>query len=74
MHKRDPTSVFYELFIYLTVSLSTRRHYDENVKKFESRFSAHLSRFSAHVTGGIPESLVELMLLSNSAMGVNKRM
>lgn len=48
IYTRDPLSVVCEVFIDLTAQLSNRSHHGENVKHFESRFSAQILRFRSH--------------------------
>lgn len=53
IHKRDPLSIVSEVFINCNELIETHRQNFENVKNFELRFSAQLSRLNAHGTAGI---------------------
>lgn len=53
LHKRDKLSVVSKVSCDSNEGLRTRRSYKESGKDFESRFSAQLSRFSTHGTGGV---------------------
>lgn len=66
IHKTDHFSVVSDLYREFNELLVIRRGQSENIKSFESRFEAQLSRFNAHGAGKIPEPLVALLLLSNA--------
>lgn len=73
IHKIGPLQFVSGVFIDFNSVLSTRRHQHENIRSFETRFEAQLSRFNAHGAGKIPDAFVALMLFMNSAVEDIKR-
>lgn len=54
--------------------LSSRRQAKASIKTFESRFEAQLTRFKAHGSGSIPDSLLALMRLSHDDIEDSQRL
>lgn len=73
IHKYDPLQFVSEVHLDFNMSPSTRRHQKENMRNFERRFEAQLSRFNSHNAGKIPDAVVALMLLGNSNIDDNQR-
>lgn len=69
IYKRDALSVVSEAYKTFNLLLNTRRGNSENMKKFESRFSAQVAKFnSISNTTKLPDCLTALMLLSNASI------
>ncbi len=64
LHKGDALSVFSTVHSDFLNLLSTKRGPNEAFRNFESRFAAAISKFKS----ALPESLMEFMLLANSAI------
>lgn len=74
IYQRDALSVVSEAFRAFNALLNTRRGDTENMKNFQSRFSAQVAKFNAiSNTTKPPECSTALMLLSNSAIDDNQR-
>ena len=74
IYQRDAMSVVSEAIRSFNKLLNTRRNSHENMKNFESRFSAQSAKFnSLSQTTKLPECIIALMLLSNSAIDDNQR-
>lgn len=63
--KAWPMSFESSVLIKFSCLQSTRRHYNETPKNFQSQFKAHFSPFNAKAPVSITESPIALMLLSN---------
>lgn len=67
LYKRDPLSVVTDVFGDYSTLMNTRRGANESFKNFESRFSAAVSRYSAHGKSiALPDAIKAFLLLSNA--------
>ena len=73
MHKRDALSVVSTVYGDFLNFLSTKHGPNEAFRNFESRFTAAVSKFKSHSASALPASLMEFMLLGNSAIEFNQR-
>lgn len=74
VYQRDALTVVSEAYRAFNALWSTRRNANENMKNFESRFSAQVAKFnSISTTTKLPECITALMLLSNSAIDDTQR-
>lgn len=71
IQKRDPSPFVTDVYTNSIPLLFTSRGMSENIKNYESRFEAQLSRFKSHGAGSIPDSLLALKLLANAEIGDN---
>ena len=74
IYQRDALSVISEAYDGFNLLLSTRRNPNENLKNFELRFAASVTKFnSLSDTTKLPQCITALMLLSNSGIDHSQR-